>query len=158
MIFLIRDLRIVVFSGSLLALAVPTGSKSEELMFFSSPSRNINCAYSTNTMDNGIPSIRCDINQFKPTNNVTPPQSREEIEAIGRCTPARMSAFYIGHNGKASMFCPTDTTMGGRPMIIEYGNVWQKSGFVCKSEQNGMTCKNNIGHGFFLSRNLQKLF
>ena len=42
--------------------------------------------------------------------------------------------------------------------VLAYGEVWQRGGFTCKSEQTGMTCFNAERRGFSLSRAKQKVF
>jgi hypothetical protein len=36
--------------------------------------------------------------------------------------------------------------------VLAYGEVWQRGGFTCRSEQTGLTCFNAMQHGFSLSR------
>jgi hypothetical protein len=45
----------------------------------------------------------------------------------------------------------------GLPMLA-YGEVWQRGGFTCKSEQTGVTCFNADRRGFSLSRAKQEVF
>jgi hypothetical protein len=33
-----------------------------------------------------------------------------------------------------------------------------QGGFVCKSTETGLTCTNAAGHGFMISKEVQKLF
>jgi hypothetical protein len=42
--------------------------------------------------------------------------------------------------------------------VLAYGEVWQRGGFTCKSEQTGITCFNADRHGFSLSRAKQEVF
>lgn len=132
---------------------------AQELFYFSAPSRNINCIYDSGSPATGKASIRCDIGQFTPSLKTVPPQSREEIEVVGRCTPARMRAFVIEQDATApATFCPTDAPISDQQTILGYGLTIQRGGFTCSSETTGIRCQNNRGHGFSLSRNAQKLF
>jgi hypothetical protein len=42
--------------------------------------------------------------------------------------------------------------------VLAYGEVWQRGGFTCKSEQTGVTCFNADRRGFSLSRARQEVF
>ena len=57
--------------------------------------------------------------------------------------------FIGGYNGE-------DVPRSKRP-VLAYGDVFEKRGFRCKSRDTGLTCRRE-GHGFFLSRERQKLF
>ena len=132
---------------------------AQDLFFFSAPSRNINCVYDSGSVSAGKASIRCDIGQFTPSLKTVPPQSKEDIEIFGRCTLAKMRAFVIEQDATAtSTYCPTDAPISDQQTILGYGSSLQRGGFTCTSETSGMTCQNNRGHGFSLSRNLQKVF
>jgi hypothetical protein len=41
---------------------------------------------------------------------------------------------------------------------LGYGRQWAWRGFRCMSARRGLTCRNRSGHGFFLSRQSQRLF
>jgi len=41
---------------------------------------------------------------------------------------------------------------------LGYGRTWRWRGFRCMSETTGLTCRNPEGHGFFLSRESQRVF
>ncbi len=134
-------------------------AQAQDALFFSAPSKNINCVYDRNDDNKGQPYLRCDIGQFTPSLTVVPQQSAEEIEVMGKCTLPKMRAFVIGKNAPTtSTYCPTDAPIGERQTVIPYGSTWQYDGFTCISETSGMTCRNNLGHGFSLSRASQKLF
>jgi uncharacterized protein DUF6636 len=47
-----------------------------------------------------------------------------------------------------------------RPLapVLAYGDIWQRAGFTCRSEQTGLTCFNAMQHGFGLSRSKQEVF
>jgi hypothetical protein len=42
--------------------------------------------------------------------------------------------------------------------VLPYGEVWQRGGFTCKSEQTGITSFNADHHDFSLSRAKQDVF
>jgi len=41
---------------------------------------------------------------------------------------------------------------------LPYGHTWRWHRFRCTSETTGLTCRNPQGHGFFLSRESQRVF
>ncbi len=49
-----------------------------------------------------------------------------------------------------------DAPRSKRP-VLGYGDVFEQRGYRCKSRDTGLTCRRD-GHGFFLSREHQKLF
>ena len=42
--------------------------------------------------------------------------------------------------------------------MVRYGRIWTWNGFGCTSRRTGLTCKNQSGHGFVLSRQSQRVF
>ncbi len=42
--------------------------------------------------------------------------------------------------------------------LLAYGEVWQRGGFTCRSEQTGLTCFNAMQRGFSLARSKQEVF
>ena len=42
--------------------------------------------------------------------------------------------------------------------ILRYGKRWRWHGIVCTSRLAGLTCRNRSGHGWFLSRQRQRIF
>ena len=67
-------------------------------------------------------------------------------------------AFEITAKGQAGHICHGDTVMDPKLPPLAYGEVWQRGGFTCRSEQTGLTCFNAMQHGFSLSRAEQKVF
>jgi len=41
---------------------------------------------------------------------------------------------------------------------LAYGRSWSRLGISCSSRFHGLTCRNRSGHGFFLSRERQRIF
>lgn len=41
---------------------------------------------------------------------------------------------------------------------LAYGRSWRRLGISCSSRSDGLTCRNRSGHGFFLSRERQRIF
>ena len=67
-------------------------------------------------------------------------------------------AFEMNVKGPAARICHGDTVMDKSLPVLAYGEVWQRGGFTCKSEQTGVTCFNANRRGFSLSRVKQEVF
>ena len=109
---------------------------------FKSPSGNIHCQYFDGE-------LRCDIAQLSAP---VPPKPRDCELDWGR-------AFAIAVNSRSgAKLCHGDTAMDDSLPVLPYGSVWRSGGLSCTSEQTGVTCSNALGHGFSLSRSVQRLF
>jgi hypothetical protein len=42
--------------------------------------------------------------------------------------------------------------------VLRYGHRWRRAGLTCTSRRSGLTCRNRAGHGFRLSRQVQRRF
>lgn len=114
---------------------------------FKMPSNNIYCLLETE--DHSVDDLRCDIMQ-KDTKSPPAPKN---------CPLSWGDAFAITPNGNVgAMICHGDTTRNDALEVLPYGTEWNQGGFSCKSEITGLTCTNPRGHGFTLSRTVQKLF
>jgi hypothetical protein len=111
---------------------------------FQSPSKNIACAYFDYDKQN---SLRCDIAEA----NVT---ARRPAD----CDLEWGKAFEMNAKGAAVRICYGDTVMDPKNPVLAYGEVWQRGGFTCTSEQTGITCFNADRRGFSLSRAKQEVF
>ena len=117
---------------------------AEDIPGFQSPSKNIACMYFE---FDGHKALRCDIGDKvwrlpKPAN----------------CEQDWGNSFEVDAKGKAGPSCAGDTQIGQPLAILPYGEVWQRSGVTCKSEEAGITCFNADRHGFSLSRAKQEVF
>jgi hypothetical protein len=63
-----------------------------------------------------------------------------------------------GVEGSGTRVCYGDTVLDKTLPVLAYGEVWQRGGFICKSEQTGITCFTANRHGFSLSRAKQEVF
>ncbi|MCK1357906.1 DUF6636 domain-containing protein [Bradyrhizobium sp. 199] len=111
---------------------------------FQTPSKNIACQFFTG---NGQGSLRCDI-----MNLDTRPRRPTDCELEWG------NAFEMSTKGAAGRICAGDTIMDPSLPVLAYGEVWQRAGFTCRSEQSGLTCFNAMQHGFTLARAEQKVF
>ena len=153
-------------SASLFLLLSQVSAFAQQLFFFSSPTKNINCMYAPTQPPNppytkvsAEAYIRCDIMQFTSTLKSAPQQSKEDVEIFGKCTLAKMKAFIIQEKGvETKTYCPTDVPISDGQFVLDYGKSFTRGGLKCVSQMNGMTCQNELGRGFFLSRSSQRLF
>ena len=67
-------------------------------------------------------------------------------------------AFEMNAKGPAARLCHGDTVMDKALPVLGYGEVWQRGGFTCTSEQAGVTCFNTDRRGFSLARAKQEVF
>ena len=129
---------------ALFALTFPAAAPAQNAIGFRSPSKNIACQYFS--FDNQT-ALRCDIMEA----TVTAPKPRD-------CDLEWGKAFEMRPKGSAERLCYGDTIMDPGLPILAYGEVWQRGGFTCRSEQTGVTCFNADRRGFSLSRAKQELF
>jgi len=111
---------------------------------FQSPSKNIACQYFDYDKQN---ILRCDIAAME-----TKPRRPAD------CELDYGGAFEMNAKGPAARLCHGDTVMDNSLPVLGYGEVWQRGGFTCKSEQTGVTCFNTDRRGFSLARAKQEVF
>jgi hypothetical protein len=111
---------------------------------FQAPSKNIACAYFDYDKQNVL---RCDIMQATVT-----------ARRPAGCDLEWGKAFEMRAKGRSERLCYGDTVMDKTLPVLPYGEVWQRGGFTCKSEQTGVSCFNADRHGFSLSRAKQEMF
>jgi hypothetical protein len=117
-----------------------------ETVGFQAPSGNIHCMYFD---DEGGASLRCDIGE---TTN-TPP------EAPADCELDWGYAFAMDANSqRAERICAGDAVSDPSLPKLGYGESWEQGGFTCTSEKTGLSCRNERGAGWDLSRAAQKLY
>lgn len=111
---------------------------------FQSPSKNIACQYFDYDKQN---ILRCDIMEATVT-------ARRPAD----CDLEWGKAFEMNARGNAVRLCYGDTVMDKSLPVLGYGEVWQRGGFTCRSEQTGVTCFNTDRRGFSLARARQEVF
>lgn len=128
------------------AQGAPSSANAQDVILdgFTMPSGNIACLYSK---DSGRTTLRCDIEEMA----VPPPQPSS-------CRFQWGHAFEMEVKGPAEPICTDDHTFDPGLQDLPYGQVWQRDGFTCRSEQSGVTCFNADQHGFSLSRAHQRVF
>lgn len=75
------------------------------------------------------------------------------------CPVHRGITAFMGNRGGVDVTC---APQGERPVggqhVADYGVTGQFGGFSCHSSRKGLECRNQDGHGFFLSRAVQTAF
>lgn len=67
--------------------------------------------------------------------------------------------FILPAKGKASMLRDVgDQWCCGGYNELPYGREWQRGAFTCDSTASGLTCENQGGHGFFISKARVKVY
>ena len=128
---------------SFLTLAAAANAQSSPTGF-QSPSKNIACQYFDYDRQN---TLRCDIAAMD-----TKPRRPAD------CDLEWGDAFEMNAKGPAARICHGDTAFDPALPVLAYGEVWQRGGFTCKSEQSGLICFNADRHGFSLARAKQEVF
>jgi hypothetical protein len=128
-----------------LCLLTATGASAQyRPIGFQTPSKNIFCQFFA--LD-GPATLRCDMMEI----NVRP---RPPVP----CEGDYGRAFEMTVKGPAERICRGDTLFDPSLPVLAYGDVWQRGGFTCRSEQTGLTCFNAMQHGFSLARAKQEVF
>lgn len=99
---------------------------------FQMPSKNIGCT-------EGEDVLVCDILsglQPEPDGQCELDWTGMEMERLGPSQPR----------------CAGDTAYVQSAPVLEYGEAWQRNGFLCVSMTTGLDCTNEDSHGFTLSR------
>ena len=136
--------RLATLALGLFLLAAGAAQAQDRPIGFQTPSKNIACQFFT---DDGQGVLRCDIMNL---------ESRPRRPAD--CELEWGNAFEMSAKGAAGRICAGDTIMDPSLPVLAYGEVWQRAGFTCRSEQTGLTCFNAMQRGFSLARGKQKVF
>ena len=70
-----------------------------------------------------------------------------------------MCFWFMGGQGRARKRCAeANLDLSGRIIVLRYGRSIGWPGIRCASRRRGLTCRNLSSHGFFLSRERQRIF
>ena len=131
---------------TLLAFLVATPALAEELTFFQSPTGNIGCMA---IVGGEFDEVRCDLRQLTASFTRRPAD----------CDLDWGDSFAIGANDrKGSLVCHGDTVFDQNAAVLDYGLNAAFGPFTCTSAKTGMTCSNDLGHGFSVAREKQSVF
>lgn len=113
------------------------------LQTFRSPSGNIGCVM----LEGGA---RCDIRKrdWSP-----PPRPARCPKQVGYGQGVEVS-----RQREATFVCAGDTALDPGASSLSYGTASEVGGSECISRENGVTCVNQAGHGFFLSVQSYQVF
>jgi hypothetical protein len=134
----------VALTAVTLALAT-AGTAAAGTSYFETPSKNVICGYFSGAGQTGL---QCGI-----VSGLVPPAPKP----VGGChgiDPAS-NRLELSTTGRPAGFCSGDAGVfakQGLAPVLAYGHTWRKGGYTCNSTTSGLTCKNGVGHGFFLSR------
>jgi Bacterial SH3 domain len=116
---------------------------------FKTPSNNIYCQFAEGVYGDFPSSVRCDI---KESYGPLPPRPAD-------CDLEWRGAYTISQEDRSGqLICHGDTVIDDALPTLSYGQSWRRGGLRCKSESTGVTCINALGHGFFISRESQRLY
>ncbi|MDH3264849.1 MAG: hypothetical protein OEM24_12745 [Paracoccaceae bacterium] len=128
----------------LVATCLAGPALAQDLLFFRSPSGNINCMIATEDWAEA----RCDLMELTMSFRKPPPD----------CDLDWGHAFSVGHSGPGTPACVGDSVRDPGSLVLDYGKSVSLAGFTCSSEPSGMTCTNREGHGFTVAREAQGVF
>ena len=119
---------------------------------FRTPSGNIVCGYTIAPAD-GSASMECGIKSgLRPPPHMIhcqagdPNDKRLSLTAKGRAMPVLCAGD------------PGPFLVEQKARVLAYGRSWSGGGITCTSATTGLTCRNRVGHGFFLSRQSWRTF
>ena len=118
---------------------------------FKTPSGNIVCGWSI--APDGTGSMECGVKSGlkpppKPIHCTAgdPNDKRVSLTATGRAVPVLCAGD------------PGPFVVEAKASVLGYGHTWSGGGLSCSSATTGVTCRNRVGHGFFLSRERWRTF
>lgn len=138
---------------ALLAVAVallglpPASAKADSLTPFRTPSGNIHCMLIDG--DEGM-IVECEMRDIA---SFTLPLRRS-----ADCDLDWGNRFALAAEGKPVMGCYGDTLQDNSSRVLQYGQSIGNELLNCISRQSGLTCENQSGHGFLLSKAKQKFY
>lgn len=136
--------RVDEIAGTYRVVTAPAVAASEPDVMLVTPSGNIQCLVSGEEGD----SLRCDVTNIVPSAG-PPPASCEDYWG---------DAFLLGAWGRPKVLCHDDWLSAEESMVLGYGESMNYGQFTCWSERTGLTCQNQNGHGFTLSRMSQSFY
>jgi len=134
---------------ALVASSDPVAAIAQNGPGFKTPSNNIFCIIVRPPEEAPISYLRCDIMQVNST----------AVDKPEGCTLNWGDAFLVAQNGDSgARICHGDTAKNNNMRVLPYGRMWKQESFTCASQADSLTCTNTKGHGFMLSRSLQRVF
>jgi hypothetical protein len=117
--------------------------KVGHFLAFKTPSGQLGCAYTKDPT-----TLRCDT-RFATRFTHRPP----------RCEGVYGHSFEVTPHGHASAICAGDSVLSAtNAKTLPYGHAWTIGPYACTNQTASLTCTNDQGHGFRLSRGQQLIF
>ena len=136
--------------ASMVIAGLASGPALADVTQFRTPSGNIYC--SAGVEGNTFSDITCDLSER--TGPSTLPEPAE-------CDGDWGYQVYMGASGPVVVKCGSAVHHNFSGLAIDVARYGQNSGvgrIQCQSSEKGLTCRNEDGHGFFLSRRRQSVF
>jgi hypothetical protein len=135
------------FAVSLLAILTASAALADGVTAFRTPSGNIHCMLIEG--DEGM-LVDCEMREIS---NFTLKQKRP-----ADCDLDWGNRFSLAAEGKPLMGCYGDTVQDPSSRVLDYGQSIGNELLNCVSRQSGLTCENQSGHGFLLSKAKQRFY
>lgn len=128
-----------------LILAILPLPASADVWSFNTPSGNIECS-----VGEGFEGSDIDCTIF---------QRSAPMAQFPACPVHRGITVFMRDRGGVNVTCiPEGKRPSGGQHVADYGVTGEFGGFTCLSSRKGLDCRNEDGHGFFLSRAVQRAF
>ncbi|WP_298848528.1 DUF6636 domain-containing protein [uncultured Ruegeria sp.] len=131
------------FLGAVLLSATPATS---DVWSFETPSENIQCSVGLSADSSDI---QCTIIEKS---------GQPAMPRPANCQSDWGHDFLMFDTGSVEMLCQPLSRNRDAQGRAEYGATENFGGFTCSSSTKGLECRNRNGHGFFLSRAVQRVF
>ncbi|MFL5963092.1 MAG: DUF6636 domain-containing protein [Gaiellaceae bacterium] len=93
-----------------------------------------------------------------PSRNIVCNGSSSQLDCVVfSASPTCQRTWSLRRIGRASLHCYY-ANIGTDVPVLGYGRAVSRFGVRCVSRRSGLTCTNTAGHGFFLSRDSQRMF
>jgi hypothetical protein len=134
--------RVALLASAAAMAVLVSSSAASTLPGFRTPSGNIGCYFAAR--EQGQPAyLRCDIRTGLKPKPPRPP----------KCVDLNWGDSYtLFVKGRTVVTCHGDTAIDPKAPVLRYGTAWKAGGFRCTSKLAGLRCRNQSGHGFFLSK------
>ena len=130
----------------IMAFFLSTHAARADVWTFETPSENIQCVVGEDTVGSDL---TCTINS-----RFEPPAAPRPAD----CTLSWGHSFFMRDRGPVEMLCVAFDYDLNSTERAEYGVTGTFGGFTCQSTRKGLDCRNLDGHGFFLSRAVQRVY
>lgn len=138
--------RLSIIAALLMAVSAPA-AWADSLTPFRTPSGNIHCMLIEG--DEGM-LVDCELREISKFTLAAKRPADCDLDWGNR--------FSLAAEGKPAMGCYGDTLQAPASPVLDYGEKIGNGLLNCISRQSGLTCENQSGHGFLLSKTRQKFY